>query len=133
MEILTDRPAQTIPPDRKRTDVTGGRLVNRRLGRAIQMLWTGIAGAASGQIRTGFCDEDERQQPPLNRFENCEMTPEGNSPDTFDNYGDVTRRRYPLSCLSRWLFLNTLYLLTIINLVPVAGLEPARLFMVPGF
>ena len=50
-----------------------------------------------------------------------------------DNYGDVIPRRYTLPvCLSLY-FTKLLITLAIIEVVPVAGLEPTRRFTVPGF
>lgn len=92
-----------------------------------------ITSACNGDTSECLCGTDGRQQPPLNRIEHCILKPDENNPDTADNYGDVTRRRYPLPDCSRPCFSKQLILLRKIKLVPVVGLEPTRLFMVPGF
>ena len=97
------------------------------------MRWPGITAWQTGKAKRGLPDTDGRQQPPLNRIEHSVLNPDENSRDTFDNYGDVIPRRYTLPACPRPCFIKSLKLLAKIKVVPVAGLEPARLFIVTGF
>ena len=93
----------------------------------------GHFSTANRQAIASLRDTDGRQQSPLNRIEHRVLTPNENSRDAFDNYGDVIPRRYTLpDCLPAY-FTKQLILLHFIKLVPVVGLEPTRLFKVPGF
>ena len=78
-------------------------------------------------------DRDGRQQLPLNRIEHRILKPAENSLDASDNYGDVIPARYTLLFIPRPCFTKLLILLTKTEVVPVVGLEPTRLFIVPGF
>ena len=53
--------------------------------------------------------------------------------DNPDNLGNVTPRRYPKGNLPCLKLIKPLKTLVFIQLVPVVGLEPTRLFIVPGF